>query len=121
MVEKIYEISPPCSVMVEITGGGRGCLLRDSLGFAGKTSYLNKHFNLAGSILGVLNMTHVDTLPVVILDLHVMPFAIGDTTDNVDVNLGSLSAPGRKHKFYSFILNGERDKIMFAIVSSIVQ
>ena len=53
MVEKIYEISPPCSVMVEITGGGRGFLLSDSLGFAGKTSYLNKHFNLAAQSLGL--------------------------------------------------------------------
>ena len=121
MRERIYEISFPCTVMVEMSVWGPSCLLWLTLSFAGKTSYLNKHFNLAGSILGVLNMTHVDTLPVVILNLHVMPFAIGDTTDNVDVNLGSLSAPGRKHKFYSFILNGERDKIMFAIVSSIVQ
>ena len=53
MVEKIYEIFPPCSVMVEITGGGHSCLLRETLGFAGKTSYLNKHFNLAAHSLGV--------------------------------------------------------------------
>ena len=53
MVEKISEISPPCWVMVEITGGGHSCLLGDTLGFAGKTSYLNKHFNLAANSLGV--------------------------------------------------------------------
>ena len=59
MVEKIYEISPPCSVMVEITGGGHSCLLRETLGFAGKTSYLNKHFNLAANSLGAWNMTRL--------------------------------------------------------------
>ena len=50
-----------------------------------------------------------------------VPLTIRYTSNYLDINLGSLLATGGKHKFYSFILNGEGDKIMLPIVSPIVE
>ena len=50
-----------------------------------------------------------------------VPVTIRYTTNYLDINLSSLLATGGKHKFYSFILNGEGDKIMLPIVSPIVE
>ena len=50
-----------------------------------------------------------------------VPLTIRYTSDYLDINLSSLLTPGGKHKFYSFILNGEGDKIMLPIVSPIVE
>ena len=63
----------------------------------------------------------ISDIPVVILDLHMVPLTIRYTSDYLDINLSSLLTPGGKHKFYSFILNGEGDKIMLPIVSPIVE
>ena len=63
----------------------------------------------------------VRVLPVVVLDLHMMPLSVRDASNNVNLHLSALGTTGGEHKFDSFILNGERDKIMFSVVSSIVQ
>ena len=62
-------------------------------------------------------------LPVVVLNLHEMPLSIGHSAWDVNPHLGCVRAgvaPGREHKFDSFILNGQRDKIMLAVVPAIV-
>ena len=63
----------------------------------------------------------VRVLPVVVLDLHMMPLSVRDASNNVNLHLSALGTTSGEHKFDSFILNGERDKIMFSVVSSIVQ
>ena len=50
-----------------------------------------------------------------------VPVTIRYTSNYLDINLSSLLTPGGKHKFYSFVLNGEGDKIMLPIVSPIVE
>ena len=72
----------------------------------------------------LLSIIERKVLPVVVLDLDVVPLSIRHSSGDVHSDLSRVRAsvaPGREHKFDSFILNGQGDKIMLAVVSAIVQ